>query len=126
MNPRNGRSERIFVNLEAIYPTPDAIGSELSFEELRASHRGLLSKVWKPEPKSKVVDENSTSELQDRTEESGLRIDTIDQSHTGKLIIAGDAVVLDENGVAKEGSREGRSRKMKIKEVNETQISKQC
>lgn len=46
VNLRSGRQEMIFVNLEAVYPTPDDLGTEMSFEELRAFNRGWLAKKW--------------------------------------------------------------------------------
>ena len=46
INQRTGKIELVFVNLEAVYPNPNDPGEELSFEELRAMHRGWLSKDW--------------------------------------------------------------------------------
>lgn len=46
VNPNNGKRERIFVNLEAVYPTPEEPGTELSFEELWAASRGWLDAQW--------------------------------------------------------------------------------
>ncbi|KAG4028008.1 hypothetical protein MFRU_025g00740 [Monilinia fructicola] len=135
INPKNGRSERIFVDLEAVYPTPDKIGTELSFEELRAAHRGWLDKLWEPElniPQDKPV---SNSSIQ----ESKISIETIthqipeklviardttarDKNGPEKLVIARDPVYLDENGAKMEHNRETKHRRMKIKEVNKTQI----
>jgi checkpoint serine/threonine-protein kinase len=120
---QNGRTERIFVNLEAIYPTPEVIGSELSLEELRAVSRGWVSKIWQPEIPSKPSFENSLN-LEDNTGESNLNTNEISREVSEKLVIACDPIALDENGVVKESGREGRGRRMKIKEVNETQISK--
>jgi checkpoint serine/threonine-protein kinase len=118
---QKGRTERIYVNLEAIYPTPDVVGTELSVEELRADHRGWLSKVWKPEmPPKKILVEL----LQSGNEESSLITEELSREVSEKLVIARDPVMLDENGATKETSREGKGRRMKIKEVNETQISK--
>lgn len=37
------------MNLEAVYPTPDDVGTEMCFEELRAFNRGWLSKIWTSE-----------------------------------------------------------------------------
>ena len=116
---QKGRTERIFVNLEAIYPTPDIVGSELSLEELRAGHRGWLLKVWKPQQQA----EPFIGVLQDNIEES--KVDEIIREVSEKLVIARDPINLDENGVTREPPREGRGRRMKIKEVNETQISTQ-
>ncbi|KAF8852519.1 hypothetical protein BDZ45DRAFT_807413 [Acephala macrosclerotiorum] len=118
---QKGRTERIHVNLEAIYPTPDLIGSELSLEELRACSRGWLSKVWKPETAKPILDEPSL--LDDIPKEFPANTDELNRAVKEKLTIARDPV-LDENGVEKVAVKEGRGRRMKIKEVNETQIIK--
>jgi len=109
---QKGRREYIFVDLEAIYHSPEILGSELSLEELRAGHRGWLSKVWESElPKRQQAIEPLIAEDP---------VEAITREVPEKLVIARDSVALDENGVQKEG----RGRRMKIKEVNETQISK--
>lgn len=118
---QKGRTERIHVNLEAIYPSPETVGSELSLEELRANHRGWLSKVWQPELVKPIGDE--TSLLDEIPRESLCNSDELHQAVKDKLVIARDPV-LDENGATKDSAREGKGRRMKIKEVNETQISK--
>lgn len=113
---QKGRREYIFVDLEAIYHSPDILGSELSLEELRAGHRGWLSKVWESEiPKRQQAIEPSIAV--DPVEQA---VEAITREVSEKLVIARDPVALNENGVQKEG----RGRRMKIKEVNETQISK--
>ncbi len=119
---QKGRTERIYVNLEAIYHTPEIVGSELSLEELRADQRGWLSKIWEPEIASKQNHEDSL-DLQQGTGVSILNANEVIQEVSEKLVIARDPLTLDENGAAKETGREGRGRRMKIKEVNETQIS---
>jgi checkpoint serine/threonine-protein kinase len=117
---QKGRTERIHVNLEAIYPTPEIVGSELSLEELRADHRGWLSKVWIAEvpkkPSSKLV-----PIYRDNTE--GPKVNKTTREVSDKLVIHRDPVTLDENGAKKDSARESKGRRMKIKEVNETQIS---
>jgi len=118
---QKGRTERIFVNLEAIYHTPEIVGSELSLEELRAGQRGWLSKIWKPEILPPQTE--ASPDLQDGNEDSNINVNEIVREVSEKLVIARDPVTLDENGAAKETSREGKGRRMKIKEVNETQIS---
>lgn len=117
VNPKNGRSEHVFVDLEALYPNPNIPGTELCFEELMAGHRGWLDKVWKPE-----TAERSSKRLEsdDKTDES---IDTLSSEVYEKLAVFSDPAEVDENGATKEHSRDGKARKMKIKEVNETQIS---
>ncbi|KAI9833074.1 MAG: hypothetical protein M1826_000441 [Phylliscum demangeonii] len=49
VNPRTGRVERVYVNLDAVYPRGIDGGEEMSFEELRASKRGLLNREWAEE-----------------------------------------------------------------------------
>jgi len=121
VNPKNGRNEHVFVDLEALYPTPEILGTELCFEELIAGHRGWLNKVWKPENSRKL---KIPSGSQEKTEETNVNIDNISRGVSQKLVISRDTVMLDENGAKKYQGREGKGRRMKIKEVNETQISK--
>ncbi|OJD21245.1 BUB protein kinase [Blastomyces percursus] len=45
-NPRTGKVERVYVNLEAIYPDPENPLVEMSLEELRAFSRGWMDKDW--------------------------------------------------------------------------------
>ncbi|KAK5138031.1 hypothetical protein LTR08_005828 [Meristemomyces frigidus] len=47
MNPKTGRKECVFVNLEAVYPNTGERVTEYCFEELRAKHRGWLGKDWR-------------------------------------------------------------------------------
>lgn len=122
VNPRNGRNERIFVNLEAVYPTPEQAGTELSFEELRASHRGWLNKAWSPEETDDRPDNKDVESL-DKTEETTISIGSATREVVEKIIVHADQVMLDENGMAKNIAPEVKGRRMKIKEVNETQIS---
>ncbi|KAF3075347.1 Checkpoint serine/threonine-protein kinase BUB1 [Trichoderma lentiforme] len=112
-HPQTGKRERIFVDLAAVYPTPEEPGTELSFEEIIAAHRGWLDRLW-----------NTDYSRQDRM--VPLReVDNLTQDTTDKLIIDGDPMDLDENGVVNEKPRESRSgRKKKTMEVNETQIIK--
>lgn len=46
-NPKSGKLERVFVNLEAVYGANGVAEAEHSFEELRALHRGWLSRDWR-------------------------------------------------------------------------------
>ncbi|KAL8941688.1 MAG: hypothetical protein Q9216_002101 [Gyalolechia sp. 2 TL-2023] len=50
-NPRTGKIERVFVNLEAVYPNPHDPTQEFSFEELRATSRGWSARDWAAERK---------------------------------------------------------------------------
>ncbi|KAJ5139159.1 uncharacterized protein N7515_004007 [Penicillium bovifimosum] len=47
VNPRTGRRERVFVDLESVYPDRTNPAHEMSFEELRAIKRGWMGKNWR-------------------------------------------------------------------------------
>lgn len=110
----------MYVNLEALYPNSETPKSELSFEEVMAGHRRWLNKIWRQETSSEP---NDSLELNHKTNESNSSGDTLGGEISGSLT-TNDHVILDENGVAKELTRESKARKMKIKEINETQIIK--
>ena len=89
-NPQNGKRERIYVNLEAVYPTPEEPGTELSFEELWAANRGWLDACW---------DEESLLECQHEVaDENTPPVEALSRKVEQKLIIHRDTVPLDENG----------------------------
>ncbi|KAF2878116.1 checkpoint protein kinase-like protein [Massariosphaeria phaeospora] len=47
INPKTGRLEIVFVDLQKVYPNhEDPMAVEFSFEELRAAHRGWLDYDW--------------------------------------------------------------------------------
>ncbi len=51
VNAGSGRTECVFVNLEAVYPDPANPTVEICFEELRAARRGWLDRDWSAERK---------------------------------------------------------------------------
>lgn len=108
-NPANGKKERVFVDLQAVYPTPEVPGTELSFEEIWAANRGLLDQTW---------DDQLAINLHENDENSAPPRADI------KMAVHRDIVALDENGRVPELHRDGRSKKKKVIEVNETQISR--
>jgi checkpoint serine/threonine-protein kinase len=61
-NPKTGRLECVFVNLEAVYPRSGG-SSEYSFEELRARHRGWMDKEWPRESRETTRDLPPTKSL---------------------------------------------------------------
>ncbi|KAH6895127.1 Mad3/BUB1 homology region 1-domain-containing protein [Thelonectria olida] len=153
VHPQTGKKERVFVDLAAIYPTPEEQGTELSFEEIMAANRGWLDCSWEDES----IDENLVPEpvlvpLKDIEEISKgvgeklvihqdklvVRQDklTIHQDkpavHQDKLVIRQDKLVIhqdsvqyDENGAIMEQQPRASKggKKKKVMEVNETQIS---
>lgn len=118
VNPHSGRRERIFVNLEAIYPTPEVPGTELSFEELWAANQGWLDVAWDDESMAGAEDEQAP------TDENNPDVDLLSRKVAEKLVVHQDALMLDENGAVKDQARAHKPRKKKVMEVNETQISK--
>jgi checkpoint serine/threonine-protein kinase len=112
VNPASGKRERVFVDLRAVYPTPNDPGTELSFEEIWAANRGWLGHQWDDEEPRSFVDENSMAEV-------NALADRVSQ----KLVVHHDVLRLDENG-APIFPKASKPRKKKAVEVNETQISK--
>lgn len=154
VHPQTGKKERVFVDLAAIYPTPEEQGTELSFEEIIAGNRGWLDCAWEDESiDEKLVAEPVFVPLRDIEEISKgtgqklvIRQDPIhyDENFVSepvlvplrdaeeiskgvgqKLVIHQDSVHYDENGAVMEQPRAPRGgKKKKVIEVNETQISK--
>lgn len=117
VNSQSGKRERIFVNLEAIYPTPEEPGTELSFEELWAANQGWLGVCWE--------DGSFIEEQQEPPSRGQLsEVDLLSQQVAEKLVVHQDIVELDENGAIKDQPKPGKSKKKKVIEVNETQISR--
>ncbi|MCJ1468839.1 hypothetical protein MMC07_007469 [Pseudocyphellaria aurata] len=120
-NSRTGKIERVFVNLEAVYPNPDDHNEEMSFEELRAKARGWTGRdcVAKPEPiaskrsQSLAQEQGACSIKQNQPNESLLQgakqssdLQNVSETRTD--------CVLDEEA---RSQRSGRPKKLKIKEV---------
>lgn len=112
VNPSNGKKERVFVDLQAVYPSPEVPGTELSFEEIWAANRGWLDQAWQ---RDEIVGGRASKVLKDSAPLQP-------QKEAAKLVVRQDIVTLDENGRLPDQHRAGR--KKKTAEVNETQISK--
>ncbi|KUI66498.1 Checkpoint serine/threonine-protein kinase bub1 [Cytospora mali] len=111
-NPASGKKERVFVDLQAVYPSPEEPGTELSFEEIWAANRGWLNQTWEDD---EIVEDNY-AEIDENS--PPIPADRID----AKLVMHHDVVTLDENGRLPDHHRG--SKKKKLMEVNETQIIK--
>ena len=135
MNARTGKVERVFVNLEAVYPNPTDLGEEYSFEELRAGHRGWLSKQWKPAQQSRAPEKLPS--LQKKPYVGGPVELAIDATEDANVDSSQQSLTVDAGGVDqtlsditsnRDISKDGRStrpRKKKLREVKgETQTSK--
>ena len=115
-NPATGKKTRIHVDLATLYPTPDEPGTELSFEEVWLRNRGWMDRSWDDEP----ADENALPNLT----LANSSIDSLCRGVSEKIAIHHDPVMFDENGAAKDTQKESKGKKMKVVEVNRTQISR--
>lgn len=136
-NPKTGKVERVFVNLEAVYPTINDVVKEMSFEELRAKSRGWLGRDWAAENRQEIDNgrqrlstENhelhqNTSKGQSIERESESQSQQDGQTGTDRQESRGTGL---ENTLNVESGREGRTgrpRKSKMREVKgETQTSR--
>ena len=130
VNARTGKTERVFVNLEAVYPNPSDLSEEYSFEELRARHRGWLSKQWKPAKQNSQQEPGLKNEydvdIPRETIVNATENATVDSSQQS---LAADAIGADQtlSDITRDVSRDGKStrpRRKKIREIKgETQTS---
>lgn len=125
-NSRTGKVERVFVNLEAVYPNPNDHNEEMSFEELRAKIRGWTEKDWLAENEHKIF-ERSQSQGYNQGACSIMQIKTTEHLLQG-VEQSSDLQKLPEvrtDSYLNDGARSqkgGRAKKLKIREVKaETQ-----
>lgn len=138
-NPRTGKIERVFVNLDAVYPKDMRdINCEMSFEELRAKSRGWFDRDWAAEnrlarTRTREMNTNERASLVELAKpENSLNgshsLDTREdadscaeaQIEDTTALDLGQTVAIDLGGVKKAS----KGRKMKVKEVRgETQTS---
>ena len=132
INPKTGKPECVFSDLEAVYPNGvDANSEEFSFEELRARHRGWLKKDWsKPMPSVKpaqtkqiIVEHEATCHLDLPTqsvlphEEGPVKV--LMESHPPQTVPLKGEVALKK---ANKEEKANRTRKIKVMEIRaETQ-----
>ncbi|KAF3009163.1 Mitotic spindle checkpoint component mad3 [Neopestalotiopsis sp. 37M] len=119
INPANGKRERVYINLEAIYPTPEEPGTELSFEEVWASRKGWLDCSWED-----YETENNDLENEQESILGNAQMNALNKKLATKLTVHHDVVELDENGALKQQQKPSKPKKKKMMEVNETQIIK--
>ncbi|KIH90373.1 checkpoint serine/threonineeeee-protein kinase [Sporothrix brasiliensis 5110] len=118
VNPASGKKERVFVDLRAVYPTPEEPGTELSFEEIWAANRGLQHRSWDEVAPAKEDQDLLFSPVGPR------QMDVLADTVATKLVVHRDVVRLDENGaMIKNHDQNNRPRKKKVVEANVTQIS---
>ena len=133
LNPRTGKVEHVFVNLETVYPNPNDPHEEYSFEELRARYRGWLDRDWQAEKRSvreQEQHEKAKEALIDETEpqspgrvaivHADYREQDIEDNRTEDTL--GDADTIKEESGEGGSTRPRKKRVMEIK--GETQTSK--
>ena len=132
VNPRTGKTERVFVNLDAVYPNPSDPNEEYSFEELRARHRGWFDRDWRLAEGTHEERKSDEGQVETRAEDEPNHTENIGTAHNGQqepsVDDEGADYTVSDPATLKEGSREGRTtrpRRKKIMEVKaETQTSK--
>ena len=129
-NARTGKTERVFVNLEAVYPSDKDQHEEMSFEELRAKSRGWLYRDWAAESKQRISEVSRIRETENEISAITPVKEALDvlqparpkpetQCESNMQLETTIAVDIGQEG------RAGRPRKTKIREVKgETQTSK--
>ena len=118
----NGRTERVFVNLDALYPNPDDPTEEMSIEEVRAAHRGWLDRKW---PKEEITSESQGLEKEERLDVK-KSIEMEKGAMQGPGLDMTDSIPLDISLAKneKQQRRPGRPKRMGTVEVKgETQTS---
>ena len=133
MNPRTGKIERVFVNLDAVYPNADDISEEYSFEELRAKHRGWLSRNWRQDAVTPSGLPPFQAGAPQQEEVGKIRIEQKDEVTTleppqqdASTELTGDQTISDitESRDDPKGTKAPRGRRKKVMEVKgETQTS---
>lgn len=127
-NPKTGRVEHVFVDLEAVYPNPDDPNEEMCFEELRAMHRGWMKKDWR-EQKPEALEEISgnarrLNQPPGQVPEGVVDVNLSDQLQE-KLVVEDDMTQSADVTEVKEGSREGRPGRPKMLKVREIKAETQ-
>lgn len=142
INPKTGRPERVFVNLDAVYPKANDSTVEMSFEELRAAKRGWLSKTRQRSSspnrhlqktngnKAAMVSAAATrSQSPPSREATSCQVDVLAQDLKTKVSLDEEPTQNTQSFIEQKADREeqrpAKVKKMKIREIRqETQTSK--
>ena len=123
MNPKTGKPERVFVNLEAVYPNPADPSVEMSFDELRAKRRGWMDKVWGEDTSLKLVQTVSaivqTPESESIATEEERKMSTDFQK---KVVVEEETEPIQQQSPSQSQSQEGKpakQKKMRLREVKQ-------
>jgi checkpoint serine/threonine-protein kinase len=128
VNERTGRTECVFVDLEAVYPENDPSAAEYCFEELRAKRRGWLDYDWAANRKNEQ--ERQRNEIQESIVMStdAPRVQTIpvnldphgsDAENIPPGRVENQQKPIDHARRARKEDRANRTRKIKVMEVKQ-------
>lgn len=123
VNPRTGRRERVFVDLESVYPDYRNPAHEVSFEELRAMKRGWMSTNWRShkEPLQQISGNAGGAERHSAKLDGSISENDLPEQFDEKLTINGQPSRTQQQDTTHE-SKSGKSRRFKVQ--GETQTSK--
>lgn len=129
VNSKTGKPERVFVNLEAVYPNSANPAEEMSFDELRAIHRGWADKDWRKQS-MKTLEAISRNVQRSPPSLSNAAIDSLSRDLEKKATI--DENIISQQSTPTSGSQNqsqemkpSKQKRMKIREIKqETQTSK--
>lgn len=131
VNSKTGKPERVFVNLEAVYPNSTDPSEEMSFDELRAIHRGWADKDWSEE-RIRPLKAISGNALRSQPMLSDAAVEklsrdlekkaSLDENEASQQSTPGES---DHNQSQSQDAKPAKQKRMKIREVKqETQTSK--
>ena len=126
INPKTRKAERIFVNLNAVYPNAE---EECTFEEVMARRRGWLDRNWpretKPDRREPNIEEPSQEVSQDVDHSQEVDGSSREVSQDVVSDVAADDQMLSDLTESKDTpEKESKPRKKKVMEVKaETQTS---
>ncbi|RAL16397.1 putative checkpoint protein kinase (SldA) [Aspergillus homomorphus CBS 101889] len=127
INPRTGRRERVFVNLDAVYPEYKNPNHEVSFEELRAINRGWMKKDWRVRKAPlREIPGNANAEIAPENPlEVGIENELPAEFKQKLTVKDRDTHAQEQAGANTVQENKAKARKMKMREVKqETQTIK--
>ena len=131
-NSRTGKVERVFVNLEAVYPYGDDPGQEFCFEELRAKNRGWTAREWRKEPKSPLRPtsgnvQRSPPQLALQKSCPGVErlVKEVDQKLGLKDILRDSPAHIKQQNQTQE-TKMSKTKKIKVREIKQTVQTSRC
>ncbi|KAJ5179838.1 hypothetical protein N7492_003048 [Penicillium capsulatum] len=123
INPRSGRRERVFVDLEAVYPDYRNPAYEISFEELRATKRGWMNKNWRAQKAPlQQISGNAVGVDFEPPRPTAARLGEDFPEAGSKRIQEKYSQSVGQDGPSE--SKSGKSRKSKVKGETQTQTVK--